>query len=156
MFGAKTNYDFSTTNYSAACTLYDSLSSTTRRMFGINSAARIRDVPDGMSNAVAVCEATLDVRNGITGTWGYAKWVGHGIDFGQTNPINFWLCCSWTPPMTNQPPKLANWGSPGSVHAGGAMILLGDGGVRFVTDSMDLTTRQRLAMIADGAPLGDF
>ncbi|AMV20334.1 DUF1559 domain-containing protein [Planctomyces sp. SH-PL14] len=156
LFGAKTNYDFSTNNYSNTCTLYDSIASASKFMFGINSSARIRDAADGLSNSVAVCEATLDVRNGVTGTWGYAKWVGHGINFSQTNPINFWLCCSWTPPMTNQPPKLANWGAAGSVHAGGATILLGDGAVRFVTDSMDLVTRTRLGLIADGQPVGEF
>ncbi|SFI19050.1 DUF1559 domain-containing protein [Planctomicrobium piriforme] len=43
-----------------------------------------------------------------------------------------------------------------SRHTGGVSVLLGDGAVRFVGDSTDLLTWQRLGAIADGNPLGEF
>ncbi len=67
----------------------------------------------------------LDIRDGITGTWGYSKWVGMGVDFARGVPINDWNCCAGALPITQQPPKLGTWSAPGSVHAGGATILMG-------------------------------
>ncbi|MBX3450073.1 MAG: DUF1559 domain-containing protein, partial [Planctomycetaceae bacterium] len=89
-------------------------------------------------------------------TWGHSKWVGNGIDFGYPNGINFWPCCSWSPPITSIPGRLADWGAPGSTHTGGAHGLMGDGSVRFFSENLDRTTQSRLAQIADGNPLGDF
>ncbi|AMV17378.1 DUF1559 domain-containing protein [Planctomyces sp. SH-PL14] len=155
-FGAKASYEFSTHAWSSTCTNYEAVASTDKRMFGVNSAARIRDVPDGMSNSVAISETTLDIRDGITGTWGYSKWVGMGVDFARGVPINDWNCCAWALPITQQPPKLGTWSAPGSVHAGGATVLLGDGAARFVTDSLDLVIRQRLSRVSDGLPPGEF
>jgi prepilin-type N-terminal cleavage/methylation domain-containing protein/prepilin-type processing-associated H-X9-DG protein len=43
-----------------------------------------------------------------------------------------------------------------SQHSGGVNALLGDGSVRFVRNSVDLLTWQRLANRSDGTPLGDF
>jgi prepilin-type N-terminal cleavage/methylation domain-containing protein len=89
-FGAKTSYDFNVDRFSDSCTIYDGLSLLTRKPFGVNTACRITDVKDGTSNTVAVSEGTLDIRNGIAATWGYAKWVGQGISFDYANGINFW------------------------------------------------------------------
>lgn len=156
LYGAKTSYDFNITAYSSSRAFYDAENRLTRRMFGVNNSARIRDITDGTSNAVAVSEGTLDIRNGIANTWGYSKWVGNGIDFGYANGINFWPCCSWSPPITSIPGRLANWGTPGSTHTGGAHGLMADGSVRFFSENLDRTTQLRLAMTADGNPLGDF
>jgi prepilin-type N-terminal cleavage/methylation domain-containing protein len=43
-----------------------------------------------------------------------------------------------------------------SAHPNGVQIALGDGSVRFITDSIDLTTYKRLADRDDGNALGDF
>jgi prepilin-type N-terminal cleavage/methylation domain-containing protein len=158
-FGAKTSYDFNVDRYSSNQNFYDTLNRLTRRMFGVNSAARIRDISDGTTNAVAVAETTLDIRDGITGTWGYSKWVGNGIDFGYANGINFWPCCSWAttvPAISVQPGRLGTWGAPGSTHTGGMHALMGDGSVRFFSENLDKTTQSRLASIADSNVVGDF
>ncbi len=155
-FGAKTSYDFNSNRYSDSCTLYDNSNLLTRRPFGINNSARIGDIQDGTSNTVAVAEATLDIRNGIQGTWGYAKWVGTGTDFGYGNGINYWPCCSWAPPITSIPNRLADWGAPGSTHTGGCHVLLADGSTRFVNENLDRTTQTRLATMAEGSTTGEF
>ena len=56
--------------------------------------------------------------------------------------INDWGCCSWTSPQykDNQPGKLGEWGSPGSLHTGGLQVLLGDGAVRFISENIALQT----------------
>jgi prepilin-type N-terminal cleavage/methylation domain-containing protein/prepilin-type processing-associated H-X9-DG protein len=51
-----------------------------------------------------------------------------------------------------------SWGiiPPRSAHTGGVNALLGDGSVRFIRDSVDLLTFQRLGHRNDGQPLNDF
>jgi hypothetical protein len=44
----------------------------------------------------------------------------------------------------------------GSFHVGGTHALLGDGGVRFLSENMDLETLKKLATRDDGQPIGDF
>ncbi|MDZ4689607.1 MAG: DUF1559 domain-containing protein [Planctomycetaceae bacterium] len=173
-FGAKTSYDFNVWRYSGnapGSTFWDGISGTTRmarRMFGVNTSASIRDITDGTSNSVAVAETTLDIRDGITSTWGYSKWVGGGVDFCVgCNPfaatpvppqrgINDWPCCAWALPLTSVPGRLGTWGAPGSTHTGGMHALMGDGSVRFISENLDKAVQESLAMIADGRVLGEF
>ena len=48
------------------------------------------------------------------------------------------------------------WHGFGSVHAGGAQFLLGDGSVRFINETIDRTLYGNLGTIADGNPIGKF
>jgi hypothetical protein len=123
----------------------------------------MRDLADGSSNTVAIAETTLDVYDGITGSWACAQHVGNGVNFADLNgqrKINDWACCGWgpgTPWSVNNPQgKLGEWGTVGSVHVGGMHVLLGDGTVRFISENIDNSTRQRLGYIADGNPVGEF
>ncbi len=43
-----------------------------------------------------------------------------------------------------------------STHSGGVQVALGDGSVRFVSDSVDLATWRRLGSSQDREVLGDF
>jgi prepilin-type N-terminal cleavage/methylation domain-containing protein/prepilin-type processing-associated H-X9-DG protein len=43
-----------------------------------------------------------------------------------------------------------------SMHTGGVNSLMGDGSVRFISDSVDLLTYQRLGNAKDGQPVGEF
>jgi hypothetical protein len=155
-YGAKTSYEFNVNRYSTINWMYSGLSLQSQRPFGHNGSSRITDFKDGVSNTVMVSEGTLEVRNGVAGTWGYEKWVGNGIDFGYSLGINYWPCCSWTPPMTSIPGRLSDWGTPGSQHVGGCHILLGDGAVRFVSENLNRTVQSRLATMADGNETGEF
>ena len=156
--GAKTNYDFSVQRYSSSISIWSTTGLTTRRMFGLYSSCNMRDITDGTSNTVAVAETTLDVKNGVGQTWGYSKWVGNGVDLAALAINDFGDCCSWTtPPFQNlSKTQLRDWGLVGSLHKGGAQVLMGDGAVRFLSQNMNATTRQRLAYISDGQVLGEF
>lgn len=50
----------------------------------------------------------------------------------------------------------STWHGFSSDHTGGAQFLLGDGSVRFISENVDMTTYQRLGLVADGQVLGDF
>ncbi|HBN78127.1 MAG TPA: prepilin-type cleavage/methylation domain-containing protein [Planctomycetaceae bacterium] len=157
--GAKTNYDFSVARYSSSTTSWRDWTSTSRRMFGVYSSCRMRDIIDGTSNSVAVAETTLDVKNGVGQTWGYSKWVGNGVDLADSRGINdFRDCCSWTtPPFQNvSKTQLADWGTTGSLHKGGVQVLMGDGSVKFLSENINASTRTNLAYISDGQVLGEL
>ncbi len=171
--GAFTNYDFSTRRTSSFARTWDRESLLTRRMFGHNTTAKFRDLADGTTNTVAVCETLRSTWNGVAQTWGYAKWIGHGVDLAyipQANiittlnrninygsGINFNLCCSWdSPPFARTPiltSRLGDWSTTGSMHPGGANFTMGDGSVKFVSEVTDRFVLQRMAYISDGQPL---
>ena len=170
MYGAYTNYDFSVQRYSSAMSMWTKRSKATRRMFGLASRSRIRDITDGTSNSVMLAETTRQVKNGINQTWGYAHWVCNGVDLAVSgnNPvtntpgyrkINYWTCCPWwgTPnTATKADGRLRDWGTVGSMHTGGAQVALGDGSVRFLSENADSTTLNNLAFISDGETIGEF
>jgi prepilin-type N-terminal cleavage/methylation domain-containing protein len=159
LYPALSNYDFSVERYSNSMTLWSKRTKTTRRMFGLQSNTRMRDVADGTSNVAMIIEGTREVKNGVGATWGFSKWVSNGIDLAS-DKINFWPCCPWwtTPPPDSdvKPGRTRNWGAAGSTHTGGIQITLADGSVRFVSENVDNLIRQRLAFIDDGNPLGEF
>jgi prepilin-type N-terminal cleavage/methylation domain-containing protein len=171
--GAKTSYDFQAHLQTSSCARWSDISLATRYMFGIESHCRFRDVLDGLSNTVMLCETTLDVKDGITAAWGYSNWTGAGVDFSwrvgtggcqaqlNLNPdwgINYWPCCSWsTPPCARlERGSVGHWGRPGSLHPGGLQVALADASVRFISENIAYVTRVRLARMADGETIGDF
>ncbi len=171
--GAKTSYDFQAHLETSGCTNWGNRALSSRYMFGTESSCRFRDVKDGTSNTVMVCETTLDVKDGFTAPWGYTNWTGAGVDItwnpgtggcvaalglGSAPNINYWPCCSWwTPPCTNLTAyKVAHWARAGSAHDGGCHILLADGSVRFISATTDRTVLTYMGRMADGVPLDAF
>ncbi len=154
---ARTSYGFSITGGSG-CNLWSNQSSATRPLFGSNSNSRLRDILDGTSNTAAVVETTLDVDDGETASWACASHVGLGINLGASRGINNWVCCAWRSPPDAQKQigRNGEWGEPGSLHPGGCHILLADGAVRFLSESLDTTTRVNLSRISDGNVLQEF
>ncbi len=158
--GSHTNYDFSVSRRSNSAPRWGAESANTRRMFGHDDCPKFRDLLDGTSNTVMLIETLRFLHNGVTPAWGYVRWVGDGIDLAYGPGINhLGPCCGWdaTPnarPMVRN--RLAHWGSPGSLHPGGCQITMADGSVRFISETVDLVTRQRLAQVGDGQPLGEF
>lgn len=154
---ARSSYGFSV-NTGNGGTYWRSYSTTTRAMFGVNSASRIRDIKDGTTNTVAIVETTLDVDDGETQSWACSSHVGQGINLAASRGINNWRCCAWrTPPNQQfQPGRNGEWGEPGSLHPGGIQIVLGDGSVRFLSENVDSTIRVNLSRIGDGETIGEF
>ena len=156
---ARTSYGFSVSNANG-CTLWDNEALGSRCLFGYGSRSKLDDCKEGTSNTVAVVETTLEVYDGVTGSWACAQHVGLGVQL--VNPpnvrLNNWICCAWqAPPNTNfRKGRNGEWGSAGSVHDGGLHLLLADGSVRFANENIDTTLRNNLATASDGKVIGEF
>ena len=53
-------------------------------------------------------------------------------------------------------PRRASWYNCASMHTGGAHAVLGDGGVRFLSENIDLSILTYLCRAADGQVMGEF
>jgi prepilin-type N-terminal cleavage/methylation domain-containing protein/prepilin-type processing-associated H-X9-DG protein len=155
--GVKTNYDFSVQYWEWRCNAWAKTAVQIRRMFGENSTTRVADVTDGLSNTIAMGETTLANANGTCPAWAFRGWVQVGVDPAQG--INVWMS-PWTHPPSpdewRQPPafgKVGSWSWAGSLHPGGCNFVFADGSVRFLAESIPLTTMDRLARMADGEPV---
>ena len=119
------------------------------------------DVTDGLSNTIFVGEI-LPACNDHGGGW----WHFNGMANAHSStsvPINTMTTCNSPYKRINPPfPTCTaqnNWNSAWgfrSSHTGGAHFLLGDGSVRFLSESLDYATYQRLGGRADGNPIGEF
>jgi prepilin-type N-terminal cleavage/methylation domain-containing protein len=147
--GAKTNYDVSAdiVGYSE-CNYWSRANVGTRRMFGENSKCRMADVRDGASSTIAMAETLYNVYNGQCSAWGYRAWVMVGIDVGLGG-INNWtnIYGTYVEPI---PGRLATWASAGSLHPGGAHVMVADGSVHFLNEDTDSVILEQLSAIADG------
>jgi len=169
--GAKTNYDFSTNGPTSTTNRWDAYAIRavtgtppvqafgSRRLFGNQSYSKIDDCKDGTSNTIMICETCFEVWDGRGPAWGYRGWVQVGIDpIGKNSirGINIWPCCSWqATPWSSAPPpgqsgKLGEWGSPGSLHPGGAQFALADGSVRFISQTIDAWALEAFATFGAG------
>ena len=116
-----------------------------RSAFGINGAARMRDIVDGTSNTIFMCETSMQKSSPdygpYWGAWTNTYWLemSYGINAPRspTEPLPF----AWT---------------PGSQHVGGCHVLLADGSVRFVSENTNESTLLNLVSIADGGVIGEW
>lgn len=139
-----------------------------RAMFGVNQTRRMRDVTDGLSNTIVMAEyLTGTEQNNLRGMYYTARAGSQYLYLRQTpnasGPDSFVLPGLWCEPapVKGQPCIVEgtplNHASPRSTHTGGVQILLGDGSVRFVTDSIDLFGIWRpLGTIANNEVIGAF
>ncbi len=150
--GAKTNYDFVAKGEEySACNCWGKIG-TARYMFGQNSNCPISQVTDGMSNTFMLGETLMTVGNGRCPAWGYRGWVMIGVDpvqpqdTAQGEGINEWDFS--TNAVING--QLGTWGSAGSLHPGGCNFAMGDGTVRFVSQTASIAVLTAVSTIADG------
>jgi len=113
-----------------------------------NSRTRIADVTDGLSGTAFVSEVCLDDRRG---TWG-GTWVGANRkdQYGLWIGGSFWAIDEG-PFRLNGPDKWA----PCSPHQGVVGLLLGDGSVRFMSDSVDPRIPADMASRSGGEVSGE-
>ena len=155
---AKTCYDFLTPALSLSRFNYHrSLTTDTRYLFGENSYCRFAECTDGLSNTIAMAEQTLETFNGRTSGWSFAGWVSVGVDpvgaFNVTFPargLNVWNYNNNLSPLNKVVGRRASWYNSASLHTGGVQMLQGDGSVRFVSQSTDLTNLTFLCRMSDG------
>lgn len=145
-----------------------------------NSVVRFRDMTDGTSNVMAIAESSDFVMSGtaqlnVDGANGFG-WT-YGTICAGVGPSGATGYCGTSPSPTRtanlttvlMPIGTRSWPSSGSScgtlnpnrpiisqHSGGAQVLLCDGSVRFLSDSLDVLTLKRLATRDDGQPLGEF
>lgn len=135
--------------------------------FGENSRRGLRDMTDGSSNIVVVGErAWQEVRG--TGVGPSALWAGtrSGIPGMETGNGVAFAVGNCVIPLNTEPVGDANplgsgisdgsWHMFSSRHPLGAHFLLGDGAVRFVSQTIDYQIYGRLGTIADGQVTGDW
>ena len=135
-----------------------------------NTQAKFADCTDGLSNTIVVAEqsgkslncsyASGDARNGYYSPWG-------GMTNGATNGVtgcgtggcgDMWglglTAVAYQNNSSSCPAGAGfSWGGNtllNSFHTGGINTLAGDGSVRFIPDSIDFPTFQRLCTKADG------
>ncbi len=124
-----------------------------RGMFGQNSSVTIKDIEDGAANVILIGER-YSPRVASLGSVGHGTWLGVpdcttaaglvmaladtslGLNFGAR---------TWT--------QTTGFGSR---HSGGAHLLLCDGSVRFVAQTIDISTYRNLSTIDDGRELSEF
>jgi hypothetical protein len=124
---------------------------TVRTAFGGNSNSTMRDFTDGTSNSVLVVENVFECNSGRISPWACVQHAGTGTRL--LGGINKWVVVGTTP----VPGKVINYNTnASSLHTGGCQVLLGDGGVRFVSENTNLLTLQNLAYISDGQVMGEF
>jgi prepilin-type N-terminal cleavage/methylation domain-containing protein len=121
-----------------------------------------RDFSDGVSNVIFVGEQSNWGRNA----------TGGNVDIRSDHDDGYWMTTSDNTRCFNTTTVRYNVGERNatlagvdgqrcncpiqSAHVGGANVVLGDGSVRFLGDSLDQMTLRRLASRDDGQPVGEF
>ncbi|HQX50104.1 MAG TPA: DUF1559 domain-containing protein [Planctomycetaceae bacterium] len=142
--------------------------SKTRGVMGQNVGLRMGDITDGLSNTVCVAEVRAEQSaSDNRGVWAFpapgASNVGldcdrecQGVNGDAThdwipycNPLPGQLSCSF------QNTEESNAG-PRSMHPQTANVLLSDGSVRPISESVDIQTLRRLFSSGDGEVVGGF
>lgn len=120
-------------------------------------AARFQDILDGTSNTIMMGEIRPWCGDHHRGGWmnPNALWTA------TTAPINF-PTCPGEPPGSDSSQNCNDYRiwqtSQGfkSLHPGGAQFVLADGSVRFLSETIDYMTYQRLGDRRDRQPVGQF
>lgn len=153
------------------------LSQSIKTMFGSNYGARIADITDGTSNTMMMAEylralptsANNDFRGLIWGDQpGYSQLFTQFTPNASNNDLLYPGYCNNQPgqnrPCANGDGATIDTATARSMHIGGVNVVLGDGSVRFVTNTIALNNWQALATIsgnptanpAEISPLGDL
>jgi prepilin-type N-terminal cleavage/methylation domain-containing protein len=172
----KTNYLGIFSGLQDADVWNDSFPPAQQAVFRKRLPTRIGMVSDGTSNTMAVAEYLTGIPsngqyNDIRGSWITMR-AGSQLLYVRDTPntanpdrlLNYPSMCPsnrWTNrPELNLPcePDSGSgmWASSRSRYTGGVNVLLCDGAVRFVRNSIPLDVWRNLGFIADGNPPGDF
>ena len=138
-----------------------------RSVMFLNSATKMRDISDGISNTMIASEckvghpyvgANATSSTVCTGT-ASVRSRGYSWFFGLA--MMAWSYTTLIGPNSDLTECASSTGGPAlmgarSAHVGGVHVLLGDGRIRFISDSIHLGTWQDLGHKSDGNVLGEF
>ncbi|MDF1745834.1 MAG: DUF1559 domain-containing protein [Gimesia sp.] len=146
--GWRTSYGVVNYTTGAAGGSWGANTSLSKGTLGPNGAAQFKDITDGTSNTMVLCETKLLKTSTSYGPY----W--------NTATHTFFILPGVTNYRINNNYDGNNnqyaWGA-GSHHVGGAHILLNDGGVRFLSENVDLVSVvQALVSIRGGEVLPEF
>ena len=131
-------------------------------------ASSMKNIVDGLSKTIFVGELLVGQRANSEGGWDRVDYAGYDNGDGflsTTIPLNY-----LTKLQVADVTAAGNDGVVGcaancngvtangfkSAHPGGVSFTMGDGAVRFVSETIDMWTLQQLGAVADGFTPGDF
>lgn len=136
------------------------LKSKTLGVFGHNDSARIADVKDGLANCIMAGETLQRHATGAPAAvvWGQGKLYGQmavvdGLGSsqpGQPSASSSRTTINYPRTVRGQEQAAVDPAVLSSEHSNGANVLLADGAVRFITQTIDTDLYNRLFMIDDG------
>ncbi|WP_339748195.1 DUF1559 domain-containing protein [uncultured Rubinisphaera sp.] len=166
---APTNYVACTANSGSYWAGGSAWANNGRSVLFQNSKTLMRDITDGTSNTMIIAECLVgsEMRSeNATGTPSTCPGAGaivkdRAYSWFYANVMPNWSFSTIVGPNTNITECRSSTGGTAvlgarSQHKGGVQILLGDGGVRFVSENIDLGTWQNLGHKSDGNVLGEF
>lgn len=145
-------------------------------MFGHDQSAKIRDLRDGTSNTIAICESIVKVSSNVrvfgrnsdayTPIWGGHRRLGTfavnhpNIDRNHINNARYHIngdvhVAGMTGSSATDDVRV-HVGVASSLHDGGIQVTMGDGAVRFLSENMDKSAYALLTRIHDGEVLPEF
>jgi prepilin-type N-terminal cleavage/methylation domain-containing protein len=162
-------YQTSDYTYIRSASDWDAHQGSEHAMFEINKFCRFRDVIDGLSNTIMVYESAGRTASYVhrkptaAPSWwngAYRAWTGNlnanwfytaafTLDPSGGEPAVTWF-------VGNEIINTHNWNAPYSFHTGGIQVTLGDGSVRFISDSLDIDAINGLTSIDGGEVVGEF
>jgi prepilin-type N-terminal cleavage/methylation domain-containing protein len=121
---------------------------------------RFSDITDGLSQTIFMGEIRGKCGGPELATQGWGWQDPHAFYFATNGPINYPTCpgegagASQTGCNSLRSYDTSNGFK--SRHTGGAQFVLGDGSVRFLSQTIDYNTYQKLGKRNDAQPVGDF
>jgi len=151
--GAGATIDAATSNYIGSHGRAWVSNTTFTGVFGRTKGIRFRDITDGTSNTLLVCEISSRPNNPSGPNYRAALWAGKTSTNGSVN--QGWVVTLINGSATNTV-NGTGVAAISSLHPGGCQVTLSDASVRFVSETINANTIRDLSDRNDGNVIGEF